>query len=138
VRGSMKALLAVAGVGVMAVGMGTYVYIQPAELPEPRLDVHEEVFPELDFRAAAPGSSLERIFGAFGKKHPELGGGAAGRRCIYFMYDPDLFEGALVVLADAALVKERWVIKGSAKPAECSDLPEEKVDLRGWYAAAVR
>jgi hypothetical protein len=134
----MKALLALAGAGVIGVGVGTYVFTRPTELPPPQVGVHAEVFPDLDFRAAAPGSAVERIYGTFGKKPPELGDRPTSRRCIYFMYDPDLFGGALVVLADAALVKERWVVKGSERPAECSDLPEERVDLRGWYAAAAR
>lgn len=134
----MKSLLVVAGVGLVAVGLGAYVFMKPAELPEPHGDDHREVFPDLDFRAAAPGSTIDRIYGTFGKRPSESGEGAEARRCVYFIYDPDLFEGALVVLANGRLVEKRWVVKGSTKPEECSALPEESVDLRGWYAAAAR
>ena len=133
----MKALFATAG-GAVVVGFVVYVLMRPVELPELQREDRREVFPDLDVRAATPGSSIERIYGAFGKKSSESGKMAAARRCIYFTYDPDLFEGALVVLANAAVVEKSWVAKGSTKPEECSALPEERVDLRGWYAAAVR
>jgi hypothetical protein len=137
-RGSTKALFAAAGLAVAAVGVGVYSFTRPAELPELREGAHREVFPDLDFGAAVPGSSIDRIYGAFGKQSADAATSAAGRRCIYFVYDPDLFEGALAILANAKLVEKRWVVKGSAKPEECSGLPEERVELRGWYAAAAR
>jgi hypothetical protein len=133
-----KALLAAAGLAVAAGAVGVYVWTRPAELPEPQGAIHQEVFPDLDFRAASPGSSIDRIYGAFGKKNADVGAGAAGSRCIYFVYDPDLFDGALVVLANGKLVEQRWVVKGLAKPEECSGLPQERVELRGWYAATTR
>jgi hypothetical protein len=137
-RSSMKALLAVAG-GAVVIGFAVYVLMRPVDLPEPQREDRREVFPDLDLRAAAPGSAIDRIYGAFGKKSSESKPRwAAAKRCIYFTYDPDLFEGALVVLANAAVVEKSWVVKGSTKPEECSALPEETVDLRGWYAAAVR
>ncbi len=129
-------LLLVAGVGAVTGALAMYVLREPAEFPEPHRSVHQDVFPDLDLRVATRGSGVDRVYGTFGKKAPAVEDGR--RRCVYFRYDPDLFDGSLVVLTDANLVEKSWVMKGAAKPGECSGLLEESVDLRGWHAAAVR
>lgn len=137
-HGLRKVLVIVAGVGAVVAAVTAYTLMRADGLPETRRDVHRDVFPDLDYRAAAPGTSIDRIYGAFGKQLPDMATGGPARQCIYFMYDPDLFEGALVVLASSRVVEKRWVAKGATKPDECSGLPEARVDLRGWYAAGVR
>jgi hypothetical protein len=137
-RGSTKAFLTAATLVIAAAGVAVYSFTRPVELPEPGVRVHREVFPELDFDAAAPGSSVARIFRAFGKQGAGTTASSSGRRCIYFVYDPELFEGALVVLAHAELVEKRWVVNASVKPEECAGLSEERIALSGWYAAATQ
>jgi hypothetical protein len=112
-----------------------YCAARPEELPEPRGSVLKEVFPDADYRAAEPGSSVARVYAAFGKTPPN---GAAHRRCVLFRYDPLLFEGALAVLTNDNVIERRWVTKSKEIPAECAGVPHESVDLAGWYAAAVR
>jgi hypothetical protein len=119
------------------VGIASYSVLRPAALPEPHRTVHKDIFPELDFGAATVGSAVDRVYGSFGKAVPDPGSPRAPRRCVYFQYDPDLYRGALVVLANAGVVQQRWLVEGAAKPTECVGLPEEAVDLRGWYAAAL-
>lgn len=135
-RGPTKAYLVAAGLAIGVGGLATYNLNRPAELPQPSQGAHRDVFPDLDLRAAAPGTSLERVYRGFGKQPPHRA--ASGRRCIYFAYDPELFSGALVVLANGTLVENSWVVEGDDRPGRCSNVPEERVDLRGWHAASVR
>jgi hypothetical protein len=114
VQNSVKLLLLLgAGVGAAAGGLALYVLREPSESPEPQSSVHEDVFPDLDLRAASRGSSVDRIYGTFGKEAPAVEN--RRRRCIYFRYDRDLFEGALVVLTDANLVEKSWVNEGGGQ-----------------------
>jgi hypothetical protein len=135
-RPSTRVLIGLFGIGAAAIGLVAYAVMHAEEVPEPHLGVQREVFPDLDYRAAAPGSSLSRVYGTFGKRLESSSDGRA-RRCIYFSYDPALFDGALVILANGTVVENRWIAKGSVKPEQCSGLPAQMVDLRGWYAAAV-
>jgi hypothetical protein len=137
VRPSLKIAIGAALLSAALAAIASYSVLRPAALPQPYRAVHKEVFPELDFGAATVGSSVDRVYGSFGKAVPDPSTQTAPRRCVYFHYDADLYEGALVVLANAAVVQQRWLVKGAAKPTECAGLPEEAVDLRGWYAAAL-
>jgi hypothetical protein len=121
---------------VALAGVAFYSVLKFVPLPEPHRTVHKDVFPELDFGTATVGSRVERIYASFGKAVPDPSTQAAPRRCVFFHYDPDLYEGALVVLTDGSVVQQRWLVEGAAKPADCTGLPEEAVDLQGWYAAA--
>ena len=134
----MKGAAAVTALALAAVGLLAYILTQSAELPEPNRGDQREVFPDLDYGAAVPGSRIDRIYQSFGKALSESGKAATVNRCIYFLYDRELYDGALVVLTNGALVQNRWVVKGSTKPEGCSGFAEERVDLRGWYAAAAR
>jgi hypothetical protein len=127
--GAVLLSMALAGVAFFSVR-------KPVPLPEPHRTVHKDVFPELDFGTAIVGSPVERIYASFGKAVPDPSTPKARSRCVFFRYDPDLYEGALVVLTDGSVVRQRWLVEGATKPAECVSLPEEAVDLRGWYAAA--
>jgi len=121
------------------VGIAAHVLLKPGLLPEPAHPASKEVFPELGLRAATVGKPLRLVYASFGKKPPDPDAQPGVRRCIYFQYDPDLYEGALVVLAGSdSVVEQRWLLKPDTKPSECAGLPEQVVDLRGWYAAAVR
>jgi hypothetical protein len=136
-RGQTKGVVGAAFAIAAVSGVGLYLSLRSESLPDPAQPIHREVFPELDFRGARVGSSLERIYGSFGRKGPAHASDVPTRRCVYFKYDPELYDGALVVLVDGALVQQRWLLERDTKPPECSGLPEEAVDLRGWYAAAV-
>ena len=119
---------------LLAIGYIWYTAARPEELPEPRGSVVKEVFPETDYRAAELGSPVARVYAAFGKTPPS---GVGHRRCVFFRYDPLMFEGALAVLTNDDVIERRWVTKSKETPAECASVPQENVDLTGWYAAAV-
>ena len=134
---SIRAMLAATVVGGVIAGLVTYALLTPEALPEPHRPVHKDVFPELDYGAASVGTAVKEIYASFGRK-PANQVTQATTRCVFFRYDPELYDGTLVVLTAEAVVKERWLVKAAGKPPECSSLPEELIDLRGWYAAAVR
>jgi hypothetical protein len=137
VNRSIKAGVVGAALAIAVTGLAIRVRSRQTEpIPEPRRGAYREVFPDLDLRTAQPGSPVNRVYEGFGRRSPESS--SSGRRCIFFTYDPDLFKGALVVLANGKLVDSRWVVRGTGEPTECSGLPHLTVDLRGWYAAAVR
>jgi hypothetical protein len=136
-RRSLKVILAIGFVTAGLTALATYRPFGSVELPQPHRPSTEEVFPDLDYRAAGVGTSVDRIYGTFGKK-PPLQGSAPAKRCVYFAYDPDLYQGALVVLVNDHTVQDRWLVTQAVRPAQCSGLPEETVDLHGWYAAALR
>jgi len=112
--------------------------LKPVELPEPAHPEFREVFPDVDLQAAAPGTPLNRAYASFGKQGAAERPSTLERRCIFFQYDPEFFAGALVILGNQGRVERSWVVTGVASPTECSGLPHEKIDLTGWYAAAVR
>src|SRR4029079_12956495 len=119
-------------------GVAAHVLLKPGLLPEPARPASKELFPELDVPAATVGKHLRLVYASFGKKPPDPHAPSGVRRCISFEYDPDLYDGALVVLAGSdSLLEELLLPNPDTKPSECAGLPEEIVDLRGWYAAAV-
>jgi hypothetical protein len=128
-------VLAALAVALVAAGYAWYAVARPEDLPEPRGDVLKEVFPDADFRAAAPGSAVARVYAAFGRTPPK---GASGHRCVFFRYDPLLFDGALALLTNEKKIEKSWITKSRETPPECAGVHQESVDLTGWYAAAVR
>jgi hypothetical protein len=126
------------GVVAMVGGLARHVFLEPSELPEPYRGAHRDVFPQLDFDAAKPGSAVERVYGTFGRAMPRSDSAAASRRCVYFQYDRELSDGTLVLLVRDGTIEQRWLLRQPHKPDACSALPEEQVDLSGWCAAAAR
>ena len=101
-RPSMKIGIGGALVSAALAGVTSHRVLIPVDLPEPHRAVQKDVFPELDFGAAVPGSPVERIYGSFGKPPLDPSTKLAVRRCVCFHYDPELYEGALVVLAHSS------------------------------------
>jgi hypothetical protein len=131
--------MVVAGIAAIVVAGGTaWWYVTAGTLPEPHKPRYECVFPELDYGAATPGSSVGRVYASFGKQPPQGGTHGETARCVVFGYDPDLFDGALVVLTHGSTIANRWIMKGSTLPSECLTVPKERVSLAEWHAAAVR
>ena len=95
-----------------------------------------EVFPESDFRAAAPGTSVERVYRSFGRE-PSRAISASNDYCVRFQYDPELFTGSLVILARGKLISDRWLVESEPMPEACSRLLVDNVDLTGWWAAGL-
>jgi hypothetical protein len=126
-------------VGAIAIGgaIAWHVPRRPLELPEPQQQAHRDVFPESDFDAAKPGSAVQRLYASFGRT-PSRGSSEASRLCVAFRYDPELHDGALVVLVEAGVIKQRWLTTKTGTPPECASLQLEEVDLTGWYAASAR
>jgi hypothetical protein len=128
---AVAAVIAVGGAGAW------YVLGRPLELPDPQEQPIRDVFPDSDLRAAKPGSEVRRVYASFGRK-PSDGSSDAGERCVAFRYDPELHDGALVVLARDGVIRERWLVARMSIPPECAGLHVEEVDLSGWYAASVQ
>jgi hypothetical protein len=127
--------MAVFALAVAFMGAGyAWSVVAPLDLPEPYGTVVKCVFPDMHFKAAMPGTAVSEVYGRFGLTPPQ---GAPARRCVFFQYDSLLFDGALVVLTKQERIDRRWLMKESAEPSECGDVPHETVDLKGWFAAAV-
>jgi hypothetical protein len=133
--GTRAVWVAITATATVTTGLYWTLHMQPEVPPPPYRPAISDVFPDLDFAGASPGSAAATVYSGYGRLPPTWGGHAKSRYCAAFRYDRGASDVTLTLLVDSELIHERWLSAADEPPSACAGLPIDRVDLTGWRAA---